>query len=84
MRVSVQTPVSAVALASAAILAASVASAANSPERCQQYRPKNAAGENREPCEAGAVKACPAADPPPAGAAASQGGDINKLREAAQ
>jgi hypothetical protein len=83
MRVSVQTPVSAVALASAAILAGSAASAAISTER-QQYRPKKAAGENREPSEAGAVKACPAADPPRPWGEAPQGGGANKLPEAAQ
>ena len=64
MRVSVQTPVSVVALVSTGILAASVASAAQS--------------------EAGAVKACPAAGPPPASAEASQGGGAGELREAAQ
>jgi hypothetical protein len=83
MRVSVQTTVSAVALVSTGILAGSVASAAISSERQQQYRPKKAAGENRGQWKAGSAKACLAAEPP-ARTAASQGGDINKLREAAQ
>jgi hypothetical protein len=82
MRVSVQTTVSVVA--SACILAGSVASAAVSTERQQQYRPKKAAGENRGCSEASAGKACLTADPPTTWAAASQGDEINKLREAAQ
>jgi hypothetical protein len=84
MRISVQTAVSVVALASTCILAASVASAAISAECPQQYPAKKAAGENHGRSEASTVKACLAADPPRAGAAASQGDDINKLREGAQ
>ena len=84
MRVSVQTTVSVVALASTCILAVSVASAANSPERQQQYRPEKAAGKTPGQWKASTVKACLAADPPRAGTEASQGDDINKLPEAAR
>jgi hypothetical protein len=83
MKVSVLITGSAVALVSTCILAGSVASAAISTERQQQYLLRTA-GENRGQSEASTVKACLAADPPRAWAAASQGGEINKLREAAR
>ena len=52
----------------------------------QEYAAKKAAGATEANSQASHLKACRPADPPPgAGAEASQGGgDINKLREAAQ
>jgi hypothetical protein len=53
----------------------------------QQYAAKKAAGQTRPKSKAAFVKGClTAADPKPAGAAASQGGGENadKLREAAE
>ena len=84
MRVSVQTAGLVVALDSMGILALSVASAAISTERQQQYSAKKAAGEHRGQGEASAVNACLAADPPPASAERSQDGGTSKLREAPQ
>jgi hypothetical protein len=74
-----------VALASTCILADAVASA-RTPAECQQeFAAKKAAGGTGGQSEASYVRACLAADPQPAGAEASQGGDdVNKLREAAQ
>ena len=84
MKVSVLITGSAVALISTCILTGSVASAAISTESKQQYRPKKAAGKNREQSEASTVKACLAADPPRTWAEASQGGGTIELREAAR
>jgi hypothetical protein len=84
MRVSVQTTVSVVALASTGFLAASVVSAANSPERRQRHAGKKAAGKTLGKSEAGFVKASRVADPPPPWIEASKGGGASKLREAAQ
>jgi hypothetical protein len=76
----------AVTLASACTLADSFASARTPAECKQEYSAKKAADATGGRSEASYVKACLAADPPaPAGADASQGGgDVNKLREAAQ
>jgi hypothetical protein len=85
MRVWVLISAFAVALASTCLLAAAVAEAATSTECKQQYAAKKAAGATGGQSEGSYVKACLAADPSPAGAETSQaGGDINKLREAAQ
>jgi hypothetical protein len=74
-----------VAVASTSILADAVASARTSAECKQEFAAKKAAGATGGQSEASYVKACLAADPPPAEAEASQGGgDVNKLREAAQ
>jgi hypothetical protein len=51
----------------------------------QEYAAKKAAGQTHGQSQASYVKACLASNPPGAGAQAAQsGGDINKLREAAQ
>jgi hypothetical protein len=85
VRFSTVAPAWPVALASTCILADAVA-AARTPAECkQEFAARKAAGATAGQSEASDVRACLAADPPPAGAEASQGGDdVNKLREAAQ
>ena len=74
------------AAALACLFAVATASAKTEAECKQEYAAKKAAGEIAPKSRAAYLKACLAADPPPAaGAEASKGGgDLNKLREAAQ
>jgi hypothetical protein len=74
------------ALAAACVLASAAASAATQAQCEQQYAAKKAAGQTGPKSKAAFVKAClTAADPKPAGAAASQGGgEANKLPEDAE
>ena len=74
------------ALAAAFLLTCAPASAATQAQCEQQYAAKKAAGQTGPKSKAAFVKAClAAADPKPAGAAASPGGaDANKLREGAE
>ena len=74
------------ALAVMAAVASGPASAKTRADCAKKYAAQKTAGSTAKQTEAQYIKLCLAADPPPpAGAEASQGGgDVNKLREAAQ
>jgi hypothetical protein len=72
-------------LAALASLFALAPALAKTAAQCgQEYAIKKAAGETKAMSQAAYLKLCIAADPPPVGGEAAGGGDLNKLREAAQ
>jgi hypothetical protein len=86
VRVSVLISALAVAVASTCIFADAVASTRTPAECKREFAARKTTGVAGGQSEASYVKACLAADPPPASAEAPQGGEesANNLREAAQ